>query len=57
MYVRVAFFSYSLLSNRENKRRRKRDEDRSGITADRQKPGNDELQKRRREKRILRRKK
>ncbi len=35
------FFSYSLLSGRENKRREK-DEDRCGITADCQKPGNDE---------------
>ncbi len=43
VYVRACgfFFSYSLLSGRENKRREK-DEDRCGITADCQKPGNDE---------------
>jgi len=49
MNVRVAFFSYSLLSGRENKRREK-DEDRCNIIADYQKSGKDELQKRRRKK-------
>jgi len=47
MNVRVAFFSYSLLSGRENKRREK-DEDRCNIIADYQKSVKFEIHQRRR---------